>query len=248
MPTDRDSVVALATTYIGRSLGTDTTTIPAMVELASDLIGLAVSNVYDEQRWQHTIDQPDIDNKVGDWQIPSTTKFIKSASLVDTTGSDDIIYPLYKVSNERWSKINSSTLVAPQRNYNTNKPTFADIVGRGRYSGRIDARGIPQFYTRIGNNIFVNPSPEQGTLNWEIRILLAIRPVSLVAGSTQNSLTINYERALALVASAMVLSHHLPDPLRARSQMNTASGLLQSIADENELSKLRDSVVNLPPT
>ena len=247
MANDRDSVEVLVKGYIGRSLGTNTTVIPQMINLAVRTMGINISNVYDEQRWQHTFVTDDVTSKINNWQLPSTTKYIKNASIIDNSGNDDIITPMYKVSQQDWYRIGTTELAAPSRNYNTNKPTYRDILSRGSRGGRVDTQGIPSNYTRIGDNIFVHPFPATAVVGWKLLVMLAIRPAKLDSGSDTNSLTVNYEEPLALLASAFIVGLHWRDQEGARPYFANASGLLTGIIKENELSKLKDSVLNLKP-
>lgn len=245
MANDRDSVEVLVKGYVGRGVGSNTTVIPQMIDLAVRTMGINISNVYDEQRWKHTFTATDDTSKINNWKLPSTTKYIKNSNIIDNSGDDDVIMPLYKVSQQDWYRIDSPELAVPSRNYNTNKPTYRDIISRGRYVGRVDTQGIPTSYTRIGDNIFVHPFPGTAVVGWDLLVMLAIRPAKLTDGISTNSLTINYEEPLALLAAAYLVGLHWRDRDGAQPYFASASGMLTGIIKETELSKLKDSVLNL---
>ena len=244
---DRSQIRDAVKDVIGRSTANIDTVLDKYIDIAVELFGNVIDSVYDEERHQHTIDSNDITNSIDNWKLPSTTKGILSAAFVEKSGTEKSFYPIKIVSPmlltdmKRFGGSSSGEFVAGGKfNWNTQTPTFLPSTSRGTRgrATRVDRPGQPTHASRIGTNIHVYPRPGDQELGDEIRLLLQVRPKTLLNDTDRNTITDNYPQALVTYVAASFTGGYFRDLTTAQFFLNQATTLLQSFATKDEISKL----------
>ncbi len=219
------------------------------INSAIELIGHNIPLIYEEELWEHTITSGDVSNKVDNFLLPTKTKFIRTATLIDTTtAGEETFYPLLilspddaydtdKVEGYRTGDIGYSTSgrdisVTGIWNLNTFRRGGVSTIGRSNRDGR------PEMVYRIGKNIYIQPYSSSDYEDWNIRLLLVMYPDSLTANSDTNTITDNFPHTLMHFASGILWASHFHDQQRAQSEFQLGAQYLSEVATDDQLKKL----------
>ena len=233
---------------------TSTTSMDSVIDLAINsacsLLGLTLSSIYEEEYWYRTFTSDDATNKVDNFSLPSTVKFIRVADLVDTTTSgEEVYYPLLQVSpDDLYDTDKLEGYRTASVGYTT---TSRDITGssgvwnmntfrRGGVStiGRSSRAGRPEFISRVGANVYIHPYITSDYVDWKLRLLLVMYPDVLSDDADVNTITNNYQYALVHFASGLIWASHFHDQNRAQAEFSIAAQFLGSIASDDQIKKL----------
>lgn len=242
----RDEVVAKVKEFVGRNYtGIDDTIVECM-NSAVELFGTTISAVYDEQEWVHTFTSSDTTNRVSNFALPTGTKYILDATIIDPTGDEDIYYTMdgrspvdaYEIDRLHGRRARPGFYTGGVSISGTETMTwntFRDHVTSP--VSRVDQDGIPRWYWRVGNNVHIFPRNSVNEEGWELRIMLAMKPAILTTNTT-NTITDNYPYALAHFAAGILWGTRFKDQQAANNHYLIAGQLLNSVASDQELSKL----------
>lgn len=246
---NRGTIRTTIKTLVGRNFTGIDDVLNPLIDSAVELFGSTITNIYDEAEWEHQITQEDVNSKTDNFALPVKTKYILKASIINKTGSEPVYYPLTGVSPMDWYDLNSLSRQGqfsdrPTEDYSTSI-TFGGLKLRGWRAGRVDYAGIPRFYTRIGNNIYLYPRPGNNEVGYVLRVMLAVKPAVLATDTDTNVITDNYPDALIYYVGALLWLLHLNDQVRGAQWLQTASLYLQHFATEEEIKRLIGMTVKL---
>jgi hypothetical protein len=237
---NRSDIRTIVKNITGRNFTGIDTVLNNLIDTAVELFGSTISSVYEEEEWSHTITQAEVDSKTDNWLLPSSTKQILKATVINPKGTEKVYFPLEIVSPMDWydiGKLDAYQVRQLSYDYTVQTPRLGDGL-RVRYSGRVDYATIPRFCTRINENLFVFPRPSKNEVDWIIKVLLAVRPSALTSDTSTNIITDKFPYALIWYVGALFWLHHLNDVQRGQTFMQTASLLMTSFATQQEISKL----------
>ena len=241
----RNEVASIIKDLVGRNWTGIDDTIYNTINSVVELFGSNITQIYDEEIWRHVFTSVDTSQQINAFEIPSNTKYVISGTIIDTTGDEDVYYemlgtsPIDSFKMDRLDKRNRPSFATGIKSIAGGEVMTFNTFDRGFYNqvGRVDRGGIPKFYWRFGNNVYIYPRNSVNEEGWEFRVLLAKKPPILTT-DTDNTITINYPYALAHFAAGILWGTRLGDDARANQQYLLAGQHLTSIATEQEISKL----------
>lgn len=240
-------------TMIGRSFSGIDDVLDEYINTAVELFSSIVSSVYDEEEWEHTISQTDVDNKVESYILPDNLKQILDVFYIDVSGTEKVYYPIQIISpieldeTRRYHIFYSPDVSAGSLyDYTTRDVVLPDYLAVE--AGRVDTFGIPRICARKGERLFVYPRPGDQEVGNKIRIFIGVRPKGLTSDSginSTNTITLNYPRALILYVIAMFWSLYLRDLQAGQQWLGHAVNALQAFARADEIAKLSNAIINI---
>lgn len=241
----RNEVTDVVKDLIGRNWTGIDATIYNTLNSVIELYGSSISAIYDEESWKHIFTTTDVSQEINAYELPTGTKYILNATVIDPTGEEATYYKVHIVSPKDSFDIDSLDRSGRPGFYTNSRDisgtqimTFNTFTGGGTSQvSRVDRSGIPRFVWRFGNNAYIYPRSSTAEVNWELRILVAKKPPTLTTNTT-NTITINYPFALAHFAAGILWGTRLGDDTRANQQYLLASQHLSAIATDQEISKL----------
>ena len=249
--------------YVKSWLGRDWTGIDTVVDnainSAIEMIGRAIPLIYDEQLWEHTFDSDDVTNETDNFPLPVGTEFIRTATIIDPTGDEDVFYDMLVVSPddayktekyESWHGSSRPAFFTSTRDISASQTFDWNTFRQGGYGtvGRSNRTGRTEFCYRIGNNIYIQPRVDNSYLNWKFRLYLQMYPAQLSEDTDTNTLTNNFPHALAHFATGIVWASRLGDLQRGQAEFTLGAQYLQTIASADQISKLINFATGLRGT
>lgn len=240
-------------TMIGRNFSGIDAVLNEYINTTVELFSSIVSSVYDEQEWEHTITQADVNNKVESYELPANSKQLLDVFYIDVSGTERLYYPITIISPIELDETSRKGIVG---SFTMSEGGLYDYTSahvtlpRQVYGdfGRVDFAGIPRVCARKGNRLFVYPRPGTREVGNKIRIFIGTRPSLLTAdtgeGST-NTITDKYPRALMLYTIAMFWSLYLRDLQTGQQWLQHAVNALQAFARADEIAKLSNAVIHI---
>lgn len=245
MSKTRDDLVGIVQELVGRSYTGSADTIHETINTGIELFGNVISAIYDESEYEHTFSVSDTTDDKNNYRLPSGTKYILDATVINPA-NEDTFYTMegrspldsYKIDHldsrrHRPGFYTGSVDISSTEIMTWN--TFRDHASSA--VGRVDQEGIPRWYWRVANNIYIFPRNSSNEQGWKLRLLLAMKPPLLVT-NTNNTITDNYPYALAHFAAGLFWATRMGDANRANNHYTVAGQLLAGIASDQEISKL----------
>lgn len=230
---------------LGRNYTGIDTPVDFAINSVCELLGRNIPAIYDEEQWEHTFNSGDTANNTDNFALPPNTNFIRTATLIDTTGdeytyknlvvlSPDDAYDTDKLEGRRGSSIGFFT---DSREMPTDY-TLSDFRSGFANVTRTNRSGEPMFVYRVAKNVYVHPRSSEDIEGWILRLLLQMFPAELTTDGATNSVTVNYPHALAHMAAGIMWNSVLSDQQRAQAEFTIGAQFLGSIATNDQISKL----------
>lgn len=227
-----------------------TSVIDLAINSAVELIGHNIPLIYEEEFWERTFTSDDATNKVDNFALPTTTKFIRSCELVDTTtAGEEVYYPLVQVSPDELYDTNKLEGFSQSAiGYTTSTRDISGVSGvwdfntfrRGGITsiGRASRAGRPELIARVATNVYIHPYIDSDYVGWKLQLLLVMYPDSLSADGDTNTITVRFPHALMHFASGIIWASHFHDQNRAQAEFQLGAQYLSMVARDDQIKKL----------
>lgn len=246
---DRADVRNNVKNIIGRQASGLDTNINTYIDIAVELLTNVVASVYDEAEYEHTVSSADISGNVSSYLLPSETKGIVSGSFIDTSGTEDIWYPIRSISpRDEHSPLKygagADTITGGEGSrfdLSSGTITFMPSTSAGRsVQTRVNQTGRPEVMYRIGRNLHVFPRPGSDEENDKIHLVLQVKPDALADDDATNTITTNYPRVLEMLVAGLFYAGYFKDQGNGSFFVSQAATLVSAFAEQDEVNKLQN--------